>query len=278
MSLLGKKLKESSDYLQRRIPQSPHLGVILGSGLGNFADLIENSLIIATGEKIPHCPRTTVPGHDGLWIFGKIANKPLLVLKGRLHFYEGHSMSEVVYPIYLMHKLKIRNLIITNAAGGINPLFHPGDLMLVVDHINFFMNNPLIGINNNQGKNRFPDMSHPYYPPFLEIAENTAIDLKIPLQSGVLIGTPGPNYETAAEVEMFRRLGADAVTMSTVPEVITANQLGVKVLGLSCITNMATGISEQKLNHAETINVAKQAQNKFQQLMKAIIERLPDHQ
>ncbi len=273
MSIYQKKLQEASDFLAERVKKFPRIAVILGSGLGNFADELDHTIEIPTKE-IPHYPISTVPGHAGRWVFGEVSGKYILAMKGRVHFYEGYPMEQVVFPAHLMATIGVQTLLVTNASGGVNPLFEPGDLMLIEDHINLFFANPLRGKESSTLGPRFPDMSQPYNKELQALALRVAQEEGILLKKGVLVGSRGPTYETAAEIRMFQRLGGDAATMSTVPEVIAANQRGLRVLGISCITNMATGLSAQPLTHEEVTLVADQVQQKFHRLVKAILQAL----
>lgn len=275
MSDYKKELSDAKKFLGKWVTKFPATGIILGSGLGNFAEELSNRIEIST-KNIPHYPVSTVSGHAGKWVFGEISGKYILAMKGRVHFYEGYPMREVVFPTHLMGEIGIRNLIVTNAAGGVNPLFRPGDLMIIEDHINLFFTNPLIGKEESEFGPRFADMSHPYDPELIELTEKVAKEEKIYLQKGVLIGSRGPTYETAAEIRMFQRLGGDAATMSTVPEVIAANHRGMRVLGISCITNLATGLSAEPLSHKEVTIVADQVAEKFHRLVKSVIKALPN--
>lgn len=275
MSDYKRELKEAKDFLETQVSKFPSIGIILGSGLGNFAAELSDTVEIPT-QDIPHYPVSTVSGHAGKWVFGKVSGKYVLAMKGRVHFYEGYPMRRVVFPAHLMAEIGIRTLLVTNASGGINPLFRPGDLMLIEDHLNLFFTNPLIGKEESEFGPRFPDMSHPYDPELMALAERVAAEQKIYLQKGVLVGSRGPTYETAAEIRMFQRLGGDAATMSTVPEVIAANHRGIRVLGIACITNMATGLSAQPLSHREVTIVADQVAKKFHRLVKSILKELPN--
>lgn len=266
------ELSESIAYIKQFTRQQPRIGLILGSGLGDFADSIKNSDRIATRD-IPHYPTSTVAGHKGFLIFGEIKNVPVLGVQGRTHFYEGYSIDRVAYVVRLMAMLGINRLLVTNAAGGVNRQFNPGDLMIITDHINFLFRNPLRGtvVDNEE---RFPDMYNDYHSRFVDLIEEAGLDLKIPLRKGVLFVSPGPSYETAAEVRMVRRLGGDAVSMSTVPEVLVARSRGIQVAGISCITNLATGISSTRLNHNEVTEIANQVKDKFQRLVREVIVRM----
>ena len=272
---LEKQLCEAVAYIQESFPALPSVAIILGSGLGPFADKLENPTMIETVQ-IPHYPVSTVSGHKGRWVLGELNGKSILAVQGRVHFYEGYAMQEVVYPIHLLAELGVKTLIVTNAAGGVNLSYRPGDLMLITDHINLMGDNPLIGPNNDRLGPRFPDMSEPYDIELQKIAEQAGLDLKIRLQQGVSAALKGPCYETAAEIRMLRTIGADAVTMSTIPEVITANHRGMKVMGISCISNMGTGISGEKLDHDEVTKTAEKIQHNFIRLMDETITRFPD--
>ncbi len=271
--MLTSQLKESLAFVHSKTKLQPGIGIILGSGLGPFADELQNKTIIETAS-IPHYPRSTVAGHAGKLVFGELAGKLVLALQGRVHAYEGYSLQQVTYPVQVMAGLGIQNLIVTNAAGGLNRHFKPGDLMLIVDHLNLMFDNPLRGINDNNLGPRFPDMSKPYNRRLIELAEQTALELGIKLQKGVLAGLKGPTYETAAEIRMMQLLGADAGTMSTIPEVIAAGYRGLKVLGISCITNLATGMSLKKLTHDEVTEVAELVKDKFSKLITAIVSKM----
>ncbi len=269
--MLKTQLDEAVNYIRSKTEAAPKLAIILGSGLGPFAEEIQNGTGISTSS-IPNYPPSTVEGHAGKWIFGDIEGKTILAMKGRVHSYEGYPLQKVTFPLQVMAQLGIEKLIVTNAAGGHNPRFSPGDLMLITDHINFMFDNPLIG--PNELGPRFPDMCEPYDTELIELAEKTALDLGIKLQKGVLAALKGPTYETAAEVKMLQRLGADAGTMSTVPEVIAAVSRGIKVLGMSCITNLGTGMSLDKLSHDEVTEVADMVKDKFSRLIREIISRI----
>jgi purine-nucleoside phosphorylase len=267
------KLQESIQFIKTRMKLSSEIAIILGSGLGSLADeLLEKKIINC--QDIPHYPVPRVAGHAGVWIFGKLENIPILALKGRVHTYEGYSAREVTYPIRLLAEFGIRKLIITNAAGAINKNFKPGDLMIINDHINFLFDNPLIGDNSLPAEQRFTDLSAAYDKDFIDRALEIGQSLSFQLRKGVLICFKGPSYETAAEIRMARILGADAGTMSTVPEVIMAKQLNLRVLGISCITNMGTGISGKKLNHDEVTETANRIKDKFVKLMKEILRQI----
>jgi purine-nucleoside phosphorylase len=266
-------LARATAFVKSKAPDVPRLAVILGSGLGAFAERVQDGIVIPTAE-IPHYPRSTVAGHAGRWIIGSIAGKKILAMQGRVHMYEGYPPATVVFPVHVMAELGIGRLIVTNAAGGINPLFVPGDLMLIDDHINMMFANPLRGQHRKEWGDRWPDMYAPYTPDLQKIALQTALELGIPLRRGILFAARGPSYETAAEIQMARRFGADAVTMSTVPEVIVAVSHRMQVMGISCITNLATGLSAGKLDHEEVTETANRIGATFTQLLTGVIKRI----
>ncbi len=270
--LVNQKLEESLNYIRQFTDMQPDIAVILGSGLGDFADTLQDKVKIATAD-IPHFPRSTVHGHKGNLVFGKWQDVRVLAVQGRTHYYEGHSIQDVAYVVRVMSRLGVNKLLVTNAAGGTNPRFTPGDLMIIVDHINFMFRNPLWG-KPVEGEPRWPDMYDTYDSQFVEIIEQVGLDLGIPLKKGVLFVSPGPTYETASEVQMARRFGADALSMSTVPEVIVAKARGMRIAGISCITNMATGISQNPLSHEEVTEIANLVKNKFQKLVAEVLVRL----
>jgi purine-nucleoside phosphorylase len=265
-------LIQSIDYLKKFISQKPRLAIILGSGLGPFADMLDKKVKIRTTD-IPHYPQSTVEGHHGNLVFGYWKGVPLLAVQGRTHFYEGYSMEKVTYIVRIIAALDINLLIVTNAAGGVNPNFQPGDLMLITDQINNMFQNPLRGALNYGGE-RFPDMSDVYNMKYFELVESVARENDISLKRGVLYVSTGPAYETAAEVRMIAEIGGDAASMSTVPEVIVAKQAKLDVIGISCITNRATGISEMPLSHKEVTETAQLVQKNFLQLISGIIVNL----
>jgi len=271
--LLKEKVKQSLEFIRPRLVSQPKIAIVLGSGLGGFADNLNNTVIIPT-EDIPHYPRSTVPGHKGQWIIGDINGVPVLAVQGRVHYYEGYSLEQVTFPVHLFAGLGIKTLIVTTASGGLNPKFKPGDLMLITDHINFAFGNPLIGRPENLLGPRFVDMSEPYNKQLQEIAVISGKETEIPLHQGVFCWVTGPSYETAAEVRMLQKCGGDSVSMSTVPEVIVANQRHLQVLGISLITNLSTGLSDSKLNHEEVTDMANKAGKKLQTLLKTIIQKI----
>jgi len=266
-------MKKTIDYIQEKTNNfNPEIGIILGSGLGDFVKNFE-SISIPYSE-IPGFETSTIQGHAGKLVFAKVQGKNAVIMQGRYHFYEGHPMQTVVYPIKVMNKLGIKTLIVTNAAGAVNKEFKPADLMIITDHINFLGTNPLIGANDETLGTRFPDMSEVYKKDLVKLAKNCAKEIGFEIQQGVYVASTGPSYETPAEVKMLRTFGADAVGMSTVPEAIVANYCGINVLGISCITNYAAGITETPLCHKEVIESADIAKTKFQSLLMKILEKI----
>lgn len=266
-----KKIDETVSFLKSKIDDVPEIAIILGSGLGRLADLIENAVVIPYAD-IPNFPETTVVGHEGKLIYGLVKNRRIIAMKGRFHYYEGNEMDIVVYPIRVFKRLGIENIIVTNAAGGINTSFKPGDLMLITDHISLFCENPLRGENIDDLGPRFPDMTAAYDRNLRSLALESANRLGIDLKMGIYSYCKGPSYESPAEIKALRGMGADAVGMSTVPETIVARHMGMRVLGISCITNMAAGILDRPLDHAEVMETGKQAEKKFSELVTDIIE------
>lgn len=252
------KVKESADYIMDRVTLRPHVGIILGSGLGELVNIMEDKEIVPY-EDIPHFPHSSVAGHAGNLVFGRIGGNHVLAMQGRYHYYEGGGMEQVTYPCYVMKLLGITDLVITNACGGINRDFRPGDLMLIDDCLDMLCPNPLIGENDERFGTRFPGMGEPYSRELSDIAERTAGILGIDCKHGVYGFWTGPSYESAADIRAFSVLGADAVGMSTVPETIVANYLGMRVLGISCITNMGTGIQKEEHSHEDVVRVANKA-------------------
>lgn len=267
------QLQQAAAFIKEKVSALPQLAAILGSGLGPFADAAQKAVSIPTST-IPHYPVSTVSGHAGRWVIGEVEGKRILLMQGRIHTYEGYPMARVTFPIHLMATLGVKTLIVTNASGGVNPQFQPGDLMLIDDQINFMFANPLRGQHERQWGPRWPDMSDPYSRELQEVALGVARELQIPLRRGVLLASKGPSYESAAEVQMARRLGADALTMSTVPEVIAAVYRRLQVLGISCVTNLATGLSNQKLDHAEVTDTANRISATFARLMRGIVKEI----
>lgn len=267
------KINESVDFINTKIQFKPYIGLILGSGLGGLADKIENAVKISYSD-IPNFPVSTVKGHAGQLVIGDLGGKKVIAMQGRFHFYEGYPLDQVTFPIRVMIKLGVKKLIVTNAAGGCNPDFMPGDLMIINDHINFTGQNPLNGNNLDELGPRFLDMSYAYDRGLMQIAKDAGKKLNTDLKEGVYMWFTGPTYETPAEVRLAVTLGADAVGMSTVPEVIVANHENVQVLGISCITNMASGILDQPLNHEEVVVTSLLVKDKFEGLILEILETI----
>lgn len=267
-------IKESKEFLESKLDGfKPEVALIAGSGLSGVADALEKPLKIQYAD-VPHFPNTNVAGHAGEIRFGMWGGKRVMALCGRVHLYEGRSVAEVVYPVHVVDALGVKVLIVTNAAGGINPQFNPGDLMLIEDHINHLGVNPLVGGVNADGEVKFLDMSLAYSTRLREKLEKAAEELQILVRRGTYAATLGPSYETPAEVKAFAWQGADAVGMSTVPEVILARYHNIEVLGLSCITNLAAGISGKKLSHEEVLEVGKLAQGKLAKLLGGFLTAL----
>ncbi len=265
-------IKETINYLRNHGIEAIDFGMILGSGLGDLAEEVCDSVVLDYAD-IPHFPISTVPGHAGKLVYGSLGDKKVLMMQGRFHYYEGNSMQTITYPIRVLKALGADSLIVTNAAGGVNESYRPGELMLIQDHINFMGNHPLIGPNNDSMGPRFPDMSHAYDKAYRTIAKQVAATMNLPLHEGVYMAFSGPSYETPAEIRMARTFGADAVGMSTVPEVIVANHMGMKVLGISCITNLAAGM-QSDLNHEEVVATTNRVKEQFQAFVKTILATL----
>ena len=249
------------------------IGVILGSGLGDYAEALEDAVKLPYSE-IPGFPRSTVAGHAGMWCCGTLYGKRVVMMQGRFHYYEGYGMKDVTLPVRVMQKIGVKTLIVTNAAGGVNMGYHPGDLMVIGDIFSMTAQNPLIGPNLDAFGPRFPDMSCAFDKELRALAHECANEQGFALREGVYAQMTGPTYETPAEIRMLRTLGADAVGMSTVPEVIVARHGGMRVLGISCITNMAAGILDQPLNHAEVTETANRVKGQFRNLLDRIIEKM----
>lgn len=262
---------QASDYIQSKYKGLPKIGLILGSGLGILADEIQEAVKIPYHE-IPGFPVSTVEGHKGQLVIGELLGVHVVVMQGRFHFYEGYSLDKVTFPVRVMKLLGVEKLIVTNAAGGVNTSFEPGDLMLISDHINNMGQNPLIGPNNSEFGVRFPDMSNAYCKELRDKAKQVASRMGLPIKEGVYVANTGPSYETPAEVRMIRILGGDAVGMSTVPEVIVARHSGIKVLGISCISNMAAGILDQPLTHDEVIETTEKVKESFLTFVKELVQ------
>jgi purine-nucleoside phosphorylase len=267
----------AADFLSKgllsKASEKPRVAVILGSGLGEFAETLTDSEVIPFSA-VPHFPLSSVAGHSGNVVFGKIADAWVICLQGRVHYYEGHEMQAVTFPMRVLGRLGAQKVIVTNAAGGIHRRLRPGDLMLIRDHISSFCPNPLIGPNEASLGPRFPDMSAAYSEGLRKLARKCAQRLKLTLKEGVYVGVTGPSYESPAEIAMLKRLGADAVGMSTVPEVIVARHMGMECLGISSITNAAAGISKRPLSHAEVLEAGERVKPRLMGLLSAICARI----
>ena len=267
---LTAKILSAADYIKKQTDLRPDIGLVLGSGLGDYADTLEETVRIPYSQ-IPNFPVPTVPGHSGAMVFGKKCGQTVVVLQGRIHYYEGLPQKEITLPIRVLAALGVKTVVLTNACGGVNLSFKPGDLMLISDHINFSGYNPLIGANLDAFGPRFPDMSDLYTASIRAAIKEKATAAGIELQEGVYAMYSGPNYETPAEIRMFRIMGADTVGMSTVPEALVAGHCGMQVVGISCITNMAAGILPVKLSHAEVMETADRVHDKFQKLLDILL-------
>ena len=268
------RLDEAADAVRRKAKKAPRVGLVLGSGLGAFAEKLADRTAIPY-DTIPNFPVPSgIVGHAGELVLGTVGKTPVAVLSGRVHYYEGRTMPEVVFPVRMLARLGVGAVVLTNAAGGVRLSFVPGDLMVLTDHINGLAANPLIGGNEEALGPRFPDMSVVYDAGLRKVILAEARRLKIPLRQGVYVGLQGPSYETPAEIRMWRRLGADAVGMSTVPEAIALRHAGVRVAGISTITNMAAGILKQTLNHAEVMETTQRVGARFVQLLQAAVPRI----
>ncbi|WP_078578446.1 purine-nucleoside phosphorylase [Salipaludibacillus agaradhaerens] len=264
---------QAKEYIRGLTKHKPEIGIILGSGLGDLADDIEEAVIIPY-EDIPYFSKSDAQGHANQLVIGKLKGKTIVAMKGRYHYYEGYTLDEVTFPIRVMKALGIETLIVTNACGAVNTSFSPGDLMLITDHINLVGVNPLIGKNNEELGPRFPDVSQVYNKELRNMSKEIAKEQGITLREGVYGWWSGPVYETPAEIRMIRTLGGDAIGMSTVPETTVAVHAGLKVLGISCLTNMACGILDQPLSHQEVIEVAGQAKSKFIRFITEVVQKI----
>lgn len=273
MNNMFEKIQESLEFIKSKTSIQPKIGLILGSGLGVLGDEISDSIKINYNE-IPNFPVSTVEGHAGCLVIGQLEGKEVVAMQGRFHYYEGYTQQEITFPVRVMKALGVETIIVTNAAGGSNKSFNPGDLMVIKDHINLSGSNPLIGRNEDRLGVRFPDMSKAYTPKYIELVKQCAKDLNINLQEGVYAYFSGPTYETPAEVKMAQILGADAVGMSTAPEVIVASHSKMDVIGISCITNMAAGILDQPLDHNEVIETTQKVRNEFLSLVKNVVNKI----
>lgn len=266
-------MKKACGYIEKLIPEKPEVGMVLGSGLGELANQLANTVVLDYKD-IPGFPVSTVKGHAGKLIYGELAGKRVLVMKGRFHYYEGYDMQRAAFGIRVMKLLGINNVLITNAAGGINASFSEGCLMLITDHIGFIGPSPLAGPNIEEFGPRFPDMCEVYCKKHIAMAEVCAEEIGLPIEKGVYCFAQGPQYETPAEIRAMRILGADAVGMSTVPEAVAANHAGMNVLGISCITNMAAGMLDKPLSHKEVMETTERVRTRFMKYVKTIIEKM----
>jgi purine-nucleoside phosphorylase len=267
------RVEEAASALRGRCGTLPETAIVLGSGLGDFADTLLDAIATPYGQ-IPHWPASNVVGHAGRLVIGNVSGKRVAALSGRVHYYEGHDLGTVVFPIRVMGRLGVKRVILTNAAGGINTGFGQGALMIIDDHINLLGSNPLVGTNDDRFGPRFPDMSEVYSKRLRGIADEAARAKDVPVSHGVYVAVHGPSYETPAEIRCFRTIGADAVGMSTVPEAIAARHMGLDVLGISCITNMAAGVLPQPLVHDEVMETARRVRGSFIALIEGILERV----
>jgi len=269
------KLEQAREYIESRTAIRPKVAVVLGSGLGAFAEELAGRVEIPYHE-IPYWPRSTAVGHAGKLVTGCLGSTPVAVMAGRAHLYEGYAPEQVVFGVRVLAKLGVRTVVFTNAAGGINPKYGRGALVLISDHINLQGTNPLLGPNDDSLGPRFPDMSEAYSARLREIAKDTAAGLGVQLEEGVYAAMLGPSYETPAEIRYLRAIGADLVGMSTVPEVIAANHMGLRALAISCVTNMAAGLRPQKISHAEVLETGEAVRGTLVTLLKALLPRLED--
>jgi purine-nucleoside phosphorylase len=267
------RITEAAEFLRGRGFGGGEVGLVLGSGLGAFAEQMSDSFAIAYGE-IPYWPASRVIGHAGRLVGGTVHGRRVLALSGRAHFYEGYDLQTVTFAVRVLSRLGVRTLLLTNAAGGINTRFTQGALMVIDDHINLLGSNPLVGPNDDRFGLRFPDMSEVYSRRLRALADDTARAIGLEIEHGIYIAVHGPSYETPAEIRAFRTLGADAVGMSTVPEAIVARHMGMDVLGISCITNMAAGVLPQPLNHEEVMETTQRVRAEFVALLEGVIGRL----
>lgn len=273
MRELRKRIEKAADFIRKRVDFAPEIAIILGTGLGALADQVEDSVAIEY-SRIPFFPRPTMAGHPGQLVLGTIADKHIVAMQGRAHYYEGYSIDQVTFPVRVMRRLGAKVLIVSNAAGGMNPQFNPGDLMIIVDHINLTGLNPLIGPNDERLGPRFPDMSEPYDRELIRLIEDLARQEELKVQKGIYVGVTGPNLETAAEYRFLRMIGADAVGMSTVPEVIVAKHAGLRVLGISCITDKCLPDALEPANIEAILKVAEEAEPKLTGLILKTIEKI----
>jgi purine-nucleoside phosphorylase len=266
-------MSAATEFIECKSTLWPRVAVVLGSGLGAFADSLEGQCVIRYDE-IPGWPQSTAVGHAGKLVIGTIHGFPVAALAGRVHLYEGYTAAQVVYGIRTLSEFGVESVILTNAAGGINESYKPGQLVLISDHINLMGQNPLTGTNDESLGPRFPDMSEAYSKKYRDIARQTGSDMGLDLAEGVYAALPGPSYETPAEIRYLRTIGADLVGMSTVPEAIAANHMGLKVLGISCVTNMAAGVTDQKLSHQEVLETGERVKDTIAELLRRLLPQL----
>jgi purine-nucleoside phosphorylase len=267
------RVLEAAAFLRAHAPGPFTVAVVLGSGLGAFADRLADAVVVPYA-RVPHWPACAVVGHEGRLVMGRVGARVVAALAGRVHYYEGHALGTVTFPIRVLGVLGVRTLVLTNAAGGIRPDLAPGTLMVIDDHLNLMGANPLVGPNDERFGPRFPDLTDAYAPRLRAIADEAARSLGVPLAHGVYAALAGPSYETPAEIRFLRTIGADAVGMSTVPETIVARHMGIEVLGLSCITNLAAGVAPRPLRHDEVMATADRVRDTFASLLEAILVRL----
>ena len=267
------KIQAAADYIRSKVKKIPRTALILGSGLGVLAEEVQDSVSIPYAD-IPHFPVSTAPGHAGVFTAGTLEGQEVIVMGGRFHFYEGYDMETIAFPIRVMKTIGVETLILTNAAGGVNEQYKPGDLMIITDHLNMVGQNPLRGPNDEQLGLRFPDLSTLYNPELSSILESTARENGIEYRKGVYAWTSGPSFETPAEIRMLRTMGADAVGMSTVPEAITAHHCGIRVAGVSCISNMAAGVLDQPITQEEVFEVAALVRDRFSTLIRQTLSKM----
>ena len=270
---LYERAEHAARIIRARVNLQPRIGVVLGSGLGTFADNFEEAVTVPY-QDIPGFGRSTAVGHAGQLVIGKIDQVPLLAMKGRLHHYEGYSFEEVTFPLRTLKLLGLKTIILTNASGGVNVQFNPGTLMVITDHLNLMGNNPLIGPNDDRFGPRFPDMSAVYSPALQEIVMEEAKEMGVDIRRGVYAALTGPSYETPAEIHLMRNCGADAVGMSTVPEAIVARHMDMEVLGISCITNLAAGVTDEPISHEDVMATGDRVSATFTQLLRRVVVRL----
>lgn len=273
MNNLLNAINETCSYIREKVSFKPEIGLILGSGLGTLADEIKNSVVFDYKD-IPNFPTSTVEGHEGKLVIGELEGKKVVAMQGRFHYYEGYSLQEVTFPVRVMKALGVEMLLVTNACGALSKELYPGALMIIEDHINFIGDNPLIGKNYDELGPRFPDMSSAYDKELIKLAENVGKKLNIEIKKGVYAAISGPNYCSRAELRMLRKIGGDTVGMSTVPEVIVARHAGLRVLGISCVTDMAIADEMVSISHEEVVKVANETRPKFIRLVKGILDEV----